>query len=488
MSLVGYNFYSLTSLSAQFDNDSISFKQTLIPYEQNLNLNYISALSNVADSKVANHSNLLLTPRVCDTDIFNINNVSNKSNFITTTLSVPYSQWPIQSLYLTFSSTDQPVRWLPSTNVAASTPTDINFNNTIFEIELMNELFCRIKHVSNGNRYYLKVDPTTRQFYFSGGIEYTQYPPITTYNGTVANPYKDLFRYILGNSIALSWSDSQYGTVSPYYAVLMSTTDWNLQLSSYQQAGNIDYNTWGVDPTVTNGFFISNDAITDITPKLNTSWVSYDTVNINSGKIVDGQSVYNVKGNNLIHYEYNTGNNTLKVLKLKNNISEKNVGNRASYIYDTNTKTGSIGRTNKPAPFFREYTTIHTGGDSEKSYNDLTLSYVTYDKDYIINPDQLTKIVTPSSLYPFTQINVNDTTFVKNGAFGSPIPQLSDKIFTNDPGDSNGSAPRYLVTWLSAGYVGDFGLWVDRYYYPDLINRRAALSSYDTKVTFQQPI
>lgn len=72
--------------------------------------------------------------------------------------------------------------------------------------------------------------------------------------------------------------------------------------------------------------------------------------------------------------------------------------------------------------------------------------------------------------------NISETAFVKNGAFGSDVPYFSDKVkrLTEPPAHQNGT---YLCTWLHRKSLEDRNpQWMDRYYYPDIVSRRNALS------------
>jgi hypothetical protein len=88
-------------------------------------------------------------------------------------------------------------------------------------------------------------------------------------------------------------------------------------------------------------------------------------------------------------------------------------------------------------------------------------------------------------LWPYKYININDTKFVKNGAFGSNVPFFADKIKKKQGAksvvrDLEGvrSTPNngvYLCSWLYRKDNESQPIWLDRYYYPDLIDRQKAL-------------
>lgn len=93
-------------------------------------------------------------------------------------------------------------------------------------------------------------------------------------------------------------------------------------------------------------------------------------------------------------------------------------------------------------------------------------------------------------LWPYKFININDTKFVKNGSFGSDVPFFADKvkkfqtyktIIKDD--DGNKVSPNnetYLCSWLYKPDHETTPIWLDRYYYPDMISRKDALSGDST--------
>lgn len=212
---------------------------------------------------------------------------------------------------------------------------------------------------------------------------------------------------------------------------------------------------------------------------INTSWLSYKDRNyadINSVK-----SEFNIESQCLFHLQYNNINNkfntTLNIIPLKNNISPKNNVIRGDYL--------QTGNKNDPNVDFREYTTIETGSNQEFGNSNITLNYIFYDIEYKVNAGEDLVFNTKennsltggleNSLYPFINLNINDTKFVKNGAFGSTSPFLADKfkkLQKNSQFTNNG---RYLYTWLYQSKNNPYGIWLDRYYYPNIISKEEAL-------------
>jgi len=107
----------------------------------------------------------------------------------------------------------------------------------------------------------------------------------------------------------------------------------------------------------------------------------------------------------------------------------------------------------------------------------LELNYVFYNQSYKIKPGY-NEFISPSSMYPFVKLNVNDSKFIPSGAFSYITPEFSDKVYrvSNEP--QNSADGQYLLcTWLSGSPLGTDKVWVDRYYYPDLIEKAAAIAS-----------
>jgi hypothetical protein len=88
-------------------------------------------------------------------------------------------------------------------------------------------------------------------------------------------------------------------------------------------------------------------------------------------------------------------------------------------------------------------------------------------------------------LWPYKFININDTKFVKNGSFGSDVPFFADKvkkfqtyktIIKDDLGNKvSPNNETYLCSWLYKKDHESEPIWLDRYYYPDMIERHEAL-------------
>jgi hypothetical protein len=201
-----------------------------------------------------------------------------------------------------------------------------------------------------------------------------------------------------------------------------------------------------------------NYYIQDLKPDLNTSWCSYNTLYKNSLLVNDKKSISNLTNNNLIYsnYTYITGDSIeANFLTLKNQNTIKNYSYRADNLNNSNP--------NIPNVMMRNYTSLNTGNKQELGNDCITLTFETYNTDYIFKSDSFTKFKVPQNIYPFSQLNINDSQFLKSGAIAGENPYFSDKVYFKDqrPGKQDG---KYLCTWLSGG--SENAIWVDRYYVP----------------------
>lgn len=135
----------------------------------------------------------------------------------------------------------------------------------------------------------------------------------------------------------------------------------------------------------------------------------------------------------------------------------------------------------QPSNLNRQYEKIFSGNSQNQGYDKIYLSYNIGTKDIHFPPSKLTYFTTPSSLSPYTVLNINDSKIDNLGAIPGNHPLISDKVFkrradfknNNFTDDVNAT---YLCSWLSGNTKGD-KLWVDRYYNPDAINFNTALTS-----------
>lgn len=441
------------SLSAQYIDNNIDINVNNISIEQGLNIFKSPAFDSIKDIKIGNYSALYLTSKKYASDIITFKTVNES---------------PVSKI-ITYLGALNPIKYLhiePGSNdvnsVAAYTFKSVNEikdpNRIYFEIDLLSDKYCRILHRNKNNFYYLTVNQDLNFYFTDRDYQNSSFNYIddTVFEYIVDKDSDNICFYKAVSSLSASYNDIQ----------ILSVINNRLTLSRPNSAGIVPFNA-------TNRFVIDyNNRQNTIEPKVDASWVSYDTINnININPL---KSSFKEKNSYLLSTQYSklTGNElSFNILPLKDKLSERENQNRGDYITQYTNK-------NTPNVDLREYEKIHIGSKQEESNNDIVLSYRFYNADYVFPPDQYTVFTTPKSLYPYSKINVNDTLIAKNGAFGGDSPHTADKIYCKlDQNNSNPNDGTYLCTWLSGGSNTSIGTWVDRFYNPIKTTRKEALSS-----------
>lgn len=70
-------------------------------------------------------------------------------------------------------------------------------------------------------------------------------------------------------------------------------------------------------------------------------------------------------------------------------------------------------------------------------------------------------------------MNINDSAFVRNGAFASNVPYFADKFKKFQNYNTSPNSFTYHCTWLYQENDSSKPVWLDRYYYPDYISRKS---------------
>jgi hypothetical protein len=179
--------------------------------------------------------------------------------------------------------------------------------------------------------------------------------------------------------------------------------------------------------------------------------------------------INNLETDDSVNYLLHRTGDDVSIITLKNSLTQHGTFTSNNNLLSSNSKFKTIGT--------RVYTSINS--DISRQYDEeLSINYAHGNIEYMIKPGE-NSIMSPDTLYPYVKLNVNDTLFVKSGAFSYYTPKFSDKIYQKDAVTLiNGQ--HLLCTWLSGN--GFDSVWVDRYYYPNLISKEMALSG---KSTFQ---
>ena len=450
MNLKTYSLFAIRTPTAKYLDEFYTFKQNQFAYEQGFIFNQVDALSGIYDSTINNYTSQYLTGYKQLGDFISTKSSDNVLRNITTPLIFDNLTYSVTPKVLKINRLED-----NTTTLSLLSVVDFKNNDSFFELSFFNNKYVRVLHNTKFGSYILNAnDVDTVKFT-------TNFTTLTT----------AFFLTVPGSNIKENSDVFKYQLDSSGYLQLYKYINNNLHI--VQLSGS----KLTLLPVVSNESVKRTSLIKiyynfeNIEPKLKSGWVSYHNNKINTLSINPKRSDLNKSNQYLLHTNYNEINDefNLNYLALDNNRSEQGYIKRG-----TSTTTGNF---DSPDTTFREYTTLRTGNNQEHGDNHIALTYVWYDKDVQVFSGTDTYFTTPSSIYPYEKLNINDTKFVHNGSMAACTPLLSDKIFclrTTNTGYRDG---RYLCTWLSSNSVDNKGIWVDRYYYPERISKAAALSS-----------
>ena len=198
-----------------------------------------------------------------------------------------------------------------------------------------------------------------------------------------------------------------------------------------------------------------------------------DTIDLNTSTITESISNnFFVYSNNYNYFQKKADNTNTVHADL---FPLKNQATLHEYYAENNHFNSEPGYLN------RVYEKIHAGTNQQTGLDKIGVSYNIGTYDVAFKPNKLTYFTTPSSLSPYTVLNIKDSKLQNLGAVPGDNPLMSDKVFkrrmdvknNNYTGDTD---PTYLCSWLSGNSHGDTK-WVDRYYNPTIKNFSDALSA-----------
>lgn len=450
------NPFEVQSVSnLNFITDNLTLNCRSYNSEQNLNFSFSAALSGLKDFKINNYSGLFLTSRQNLNNILSTISLSSVNSANLTNFSTNLAFNNADSLV--YLSVDEDTFNTAGTSqlslVSAS-----NSNNNFFDIAFLDKFNCKISHTFQENTRYLTVD-TDNNIVFADdtGTNFlgSESPQIFYYIFDIDNNilvlYKRIFNvptYVSQDGAKLILQDISNNLSIPYTSVI------------FVQSINISTQ-------------LPNNYNAHYTPDFKSN-----TLNISSDL-----SRNNIPKSLLIHSELEANTDTnLKVnyITLKNSRTPEN--NTA--LIDNYMSSDLYS--------YRDYDKIFTGSHQEEGAANITLSYSNYTTQIKLKAGKVTHFHIPYDLYPYKQLNINDTDLIYKGAIAGSVPLQSDKIFKKRAdykySSSFGSTldetnGQYLCTWLSAGSVSP--IWVDRYYNPQSISKNEALSAFEPiSVTF----
>ena len=410
-----------------------------------------NALQDVNDIKSNNYSNIILTKKQKRTDILEATKLKNDDtrDFVTTLsfIAKDNSNEMKKPLYLIIDN--------------AYEDFDIDGSNT--EIKLVDN----IENITSNMIYRVQCEDETT-CYISANIGnatfYLSY--IGSFCYTTKKDKNSKFSYALkDNKLELYFV---HDGVLKQVCLAENANRYVLALTADK----------GINKELTTIYV--NSQLEDIDSFIDASWIRYNKQNA-IDKVKNNRSRFDIEDQLLVHYEYNADDSHVNVIPLKNSLTYQ--GTVTDGQYTTLSNNGKF--IDEPMVDFRNYTSLHTGINQELGADNITLSFTFTDQVIRINDGEDCIINIPaetenglSPLFPYNYININNMAFVRNGAFASNVPYFADKVkkFQNESEHSQVNNYTYLCTWLYQSDENAVPVWMDRYYYPDLISRKKALT------------
>ena len=464
--LIKSSLSALSSVEAAFCPTDLGLDQFSRTFNGGFRLNFIQALSGSQSFKNLNFTNFYLSNNVLLDDVTTFNHYKVKPQTFSTTLNFAQTG----AVFLKFQYASQHAFKEDNTLSVGSfygytSITDKRDEASVFEISIIDNFTCRVATYVDGLRYYLVVADTTdtnthtREVLFVGENQL----PIEAYTLEY-----NLLKYLTTSYINLFSQKDITGGSSKFLIQTNNKRVLATRLNSDNQ--NLDL------------FFMTNQAIRMdqelnllVPSPYNASFITYNT-NLN---IDNNKSDFKLPSNYLLYSSSNKADQEFNIFNLKN------IANTQDQFTSSNNLL-STSETSIYSQNLREYTSLLSDIDSENN-EVLAINFV-YNNFDIKIPPGTTYFTTPSSMVPFTALNINDSKFANCGAFSFTAPDLADRVYRLDDTADKAENITYLCTWLSGG-VGEQGVWIDRYYYPDLVSKETALAASDVyNITYEQAV
>lgn len=410
-------------------------------FDGGFNPTFYEAFSNIRDVKYKNHTTFYLTDEKTHDQIIKSDKNIIKSDSILSSLDFGGS-------FLTFKQYDK--RKLGELGIYNKRDLygnygfeNIKSGDTNFTIEFSSDNKCEIYFTFQYKKYYLTVNGNELDFY-SKKLELGD----TVLDYSYSESSRSIFLF--------------FNTLSSMNFVQKSGDKITLVPITSDNISTIYLNPIKLDRSIRINSNINN----------NFTIISYN----NDNNLID-KLMTNVQNNFLIHRELD---DQTEIITLKNQLTQNDIFTSGNNLISSTS-----------IPYFmeemREYTSIFH--DIPNIHDEsLDLNYVLYNKEYEINPGENT-FTAPTSMLPFLKININDTKFVDSGSFPYTTPKYADRICKKEDDITYDDGQKYLCTWLSGSPLGNEGIWVDRYYYPDLISKKEALENNSTfNITYENQI
>jgi hypothetical protein len=314
-------------------------------------------------------------------------------------------------------------------------------DQSFFNFEMLDEKYARICYKYQHEKFYLAIN-SNEDVVFAAGY--------TNYDDLVFNYIDEtIFEYIFdGAGESLFLKKSLSGNRTKFLGVSSFDSNKLQLLSAFNASNYLLFNNFN--------FLVRSNAL-QIDNKMNASWASYTTDDINKLNINNETLLSDLPSNLLIASQYANAT-PLQVparsIVLKNQATQLGTFDKASYINQINDNN---------SPINRDYTNIFAGNSQEKGEENIAINFTMFSNDFVAKADAYSSFKTSQSLYPYDQLNVNDASLRTDGAYAGDSPYTSDQILA-PKNAAQGADGQYLCTWLSAGPNNASAEWVDRYY------------------------
>lgn len=438
--LLGLNTLNPVVFKYEHDKD-LTFNQKTFATQQGLALNAVNALSGCKDEVIQNYSNIYLTGLVKVNDVLE---VAQKQE-----IELSFPSYIALSAYPNIGANTQYIS-VSSNEVNIESVLD-NSTNVYFNFQDIGGVKCRIYKIFDDAAKCLTVNLPSLSCSF-----------VTDSSANLAAGVS-IFEYTLDNSGYLKLyfrNNNQFYSIGMNGNVLSAV---NVSVTPSTSA-NIFATTWRG----------SKDTI------FNNSFVYYEPLNLKEFTLNENKGVADVEQNLVLYYNYDSEFNFTDSAEVYVDFYKtKNILSNNYYINDKLPfKRGVIQR---------EYSSILSKQHSEKFAGNLQLNYNFYTKEYLFKPDVATKFTLPETIYPYSQLNIDDSGLVHAGSYGGQSPVFSDKVTkqlnlnenTVAANEANGT---YLYTWLYTNSNLTTAYWVDRYYYPKKTSILTAFSGTNNQI------
>ena len=446
MQVFNYSTHMTSASCTYHDDVDFKFKGNTSNNQQGINIFMHNFMLSARDVAMNNYSALVLSDELKLDDVFELRSLQKKPGSIISTqlgLSIDATQ-NANTKYLYFDNQRETFTF--DFNVATShrlltLDTMPVPDQSFFNFEMLDEKYARICYRYKHEKFYLAINSNEDVIFAAG---YTNYDDLN-FN------YIDetIFEYIFDSSgESLFLRKPLSGNRTKFLGV--SGFDSNkLQLLSAVNASNyLLFNNFN--------FLVRSNEL-QVGSKLNASWASYTTDDVNKLNINDATLLNDLPSNLLVAAQYADAT-PLQVpatpIVLKNQATQLGTLDKASYINQRNDNAGPINR---------DYTNIFAGNSQEKGDENIAINFTMFSNDFVAKSDAYSSFKTSASLYPYEQLNVNDASLRTDGAYAGDSPYTADQILALKNA-AQGEDGQYLCTWLSAGPNGSSAEWVDRYY------------------------